>query len=122
MTKEEKEILLQWIEKASLDFMETYNGMNKNEVIQILKKLQPDLNSKYGLSSLALFGSVARGEEQVASDIDVLIDLEENTSANFFNIAFLLQDTFYPVKVDIVSRKGIKPAYFNAIAKELICV
>jgi predicted nucleotidyltransferase len=110
------------VNKTNSNFIKIPTSMNRNEVIQILKKLQPDLNTRYGLSALALFGSVARGEEHVSSDIDVLIDLKENTSANFFNIVFLIQDTFYPVKVDIVSKKGIKPAYFQAIANDLIYV
>jgi hypothetical protein len=46
--------------KKNSNLMETCNGVNKNEFIQILKKLQPNLNSKLGLTSMALFGSIAR--------------------------------------------------------------
>ena len=96
--------------------------MENEQIIKQLKILKPVLERKYGLTELALFGSYARNESHVKSDIDLLIDLTKNTSDNFFNIAFQLQDLFNPLKVDIVTKKGIKPGYFNSIKKDLIYV
>jgi len=45
------------------------------EYIDILKKHAPILQSQFGMTSLSLFGSVARGEQREGSDVDVLVDL-----------------------------------------------
>ncbi len=95
---------------------------NREEIVRKLKAEKPRLQKEFGLSSLALFGSVARKENNTASDIDILVDITKNTSSNFFNIAFTLKDLFHPSKVDVVSRKGIKPGYFNRIENDLIYV
>ena len=49
--------------------------MTREEVIRILSENRAEL-SKMGVSSLALFGSAARGELRPDSDIDLLVDLE----------------------------------------------
>lgn len=91
-------------------------------ILQQLRTVKPALQKEFGLTEIALFGSYARNERNSNSDIDLLIDLSKNTSSSFFNIAFQLQDLFHPIKVDIVTRKGIKPAYFKSIQKDLIYV
>ena len=95
--------------------------ISKNEIIKGLQKLKPLLQI-HGLTEMALFGSVARGDSDDESDIDLLIDLSKNTSSDFFTIAFQLRDFFHPAKVDIVTKKGIKANYFRAIQKDLIYV
>ncbi|HEY5408717.1 MAG TPA: nucleotidyltransferase family protein [Ginsengibacter sp.] len=96
--------------------------VQKAQIIKGLQKLKPGLQIEFGLTEIALFGSIARDDQKHGSDIDLLIDLSENTSSNFFNVAFQLQDFFYPAKVDIVTKKGIKPAYLKSIEKDLIYV
>lgn len=92
------------------------------QILEQLRNAKPSLQKEFGLTEIALFGSYARNEIKSGSDIDLLIDLSKNTSSDFFNIAFHLQDLFRPIKVDIVTRKGIKPAYFKSIQKDLIYV
>ena len=92
------------------------------QILQQLQKLKPTLQKEFGLTEIALFGSSARGDNKANSDIDLLIDMSKNTSFDFFNIAFQLEDLFHPVKVDIVTKKGIKPIYFKSIEKDLIYV
>lgn len=50
--------------------------MNKDECVQLLKKYTDILKSKYGITSLSLFGSTARGEHTANSDIDLFVDTE----------------------------------------------
>jgi predicted nucleotidyltransferase len=94
----------------------------RKEILKQLQELKPVLQRDFGLTEIALFGSSARNENKMDSDIDLLIDLSKNTSSDFFNIAFQLKDLFHPVKVDIVTKKGVKPAYFKSIEKDLIYV
>ncbi len=48
--------------------------MGKDECIILLKKCMNILKNKYGITSLALFGSTARGEQREGSDIDLFVD------------------------------------------------
>ena len=50
--------------------------MTKDECIIILKKYIDILKNKYGIVSLSLFGSMARGEQKEGSDIDLFVDTE----------------------------------------------
>ncbi len=96
--------------------------IERTQILEELQQLKPLLQKDFNLTELALFGSNAREDYKADSDIDLMIDLSKNTSSDFFNIAFKLQDFFYPVKVDIVTKKGIKPAYFKSIERDLIYV
>jgi predicted nucleotidyltransferase len=48
--------------------------MNRNEVLAVLKTHRDELRERSGVRSIRLFGSVARGGNNAASDIDVLVD------------------------------------------------
>ena len=50
--------------------------MTKDECIKLLKKYMDILKDKYGITSLSLFGSTARGEQTAQSDIDLFVDTE----------------------------------------------
>ena len=50
--------------------------MNKDECIKLLKKYMDILKGKYGITSLSLLGSTARGDQKENSDIDLFVDTE----------------------------------------------
>jgi len=94
--------------------------VNKNEIIQKLQSVKPILKEKYGVTDIALFGSYSRGEATSDSDIDLLIHFTKPSADALFESFDLLQNTFKDITVQIVSRKAIKPLYFQAIKKDLI--
>ena len=94
--------------------------MKKEDVIAKLRDVKPVLSKKYGLAEVALFGSYSRGEQTDKSDIDLLVDFNKTDIDDFFNCAFALEDLFKPKKVQIVTKGGIKPRYFEAIKQDLI--
>ena len=96
--------------------------MTKSDILLKLKDLKPVLSEKYGLTTLALFGSYSREENTDVSDIDLMIDLATPDVNRFFNCAFELQDSFKGKKVEIVTKGGIKPKYFDAIKEDLLYV
>ena len=77
--------------------------------------------SKYHVSELGLFGSVVRSDFSPESDIDIMVDFSQPIGIEFVDLADELEAKLKR-KVDLVSRKGIKPQYFNAIQTELIYV
>jgi len=50
--------------------------MNREEILNELKRYKPVLEKKYGITKLGLFGSVARGDMRDSSDVDVVIEVE----------------------------------------------
>ena len=93
----------------------------QQEIINKLRKIKPELLKRYPISELGLFGSYARGDYQVESDIDILVDFNGSIGMNFFTLFHELEDAF-KIKVDLVSRKGIKPRYLPYVEKNLIHV
>ena len=75
---------------------------------------------RLGVTRLALFGSVARGQAAVDSDIDVLIRLapENRTFDDFMDVKLLMEDLFPGVKVDVVLEDSLKPAIRDRILAE----
>jgi predicted nucleotidyltransferase len=94
---------------------------NTDQIINILKSQKKDLEKRYPISELALFGSYARGDNNEHSDIDILVDFNDRIGIEFISLAHELEDIFH-TKVDLVSRKGIKPRYLPFVEKNLIHV
>jgi len=94
----------------------------KSEILKMLTAKKAELKKKYHLSELGLFGSYARGDQHDQSDIDILVDFDSRIDGfQYIRLAHELEDLFNH-KVDVVSRKGIKPAYLPAVEKNLLHV
>ena len=73
-----------------------------------------------GLASLALFGSIVRGEARSDSDIDVLVDVDPKVGfslVDLVSVKLLLEDRLGR-KVDVVTRQGIEPAVRDRVLNE----
>ena len=83
-----------------------------DEIKSILTEAKPELQKKYPLSELGIFGSYARGDANESSDIDVLVDFNGVIGMQYFD---LIDDIslLFNAKVDVVSKRGIKPDYFR---------
>ncbi len=88
------------------------------EITHTLKINKPKLTSKYGVSVLAIFGSYGRGQETPEIDIDILVEFNRPIGIEFIDLADE-PEILLNTKVDLVSKNGIKPEYFNQIEKEL---
>jgi predicted nucleotidyltransferase len=95
--------------------------LTTRELILQLRLIKEDLAAKYSISRLALFGSFARGEQTDTSDVDLWVEFEGRIGSRFIEWADELEDRL-GVKVDLVSGKGVKPAYAHCIAPDLIDV
>lgn len=91
------------------------------DIKAILQTAKPLLMARYPIETLALFGSVARGEVTEQSDVDILVEFNGNIGWQFLTLADELEQLL-GLKVDLVSRKGVKPHYLEYIQKDLIYV
>lgn len=77
------------------------------EIIQDKKKQILALGAKHGASNVRVFGSVANGTADQNSDIDFLVDLEQDRS--LFDLGGLLMDLqqLFDRNVDVVTENGL---------------
>jgi predicted nucleotidyltransferase len=88
------------------------------DIQKTLKRNKSRLSEKYGLNSIAIFGSYGRGEQTNDSDIDILVDFEKPIGIEFIDLAEELEQLL-GVNVDVVSKNGVKPEYYKQIESEL---
>jgi uncharacterized protein len=76
--------------------------------------------SRHGASNLRVFGSVARGDTNEDSDIDVLIDLEEGRS--LFDLIAVKQDLedLFGCKVDVGTARSLRPRLKDRVLREAL--
>lgn len=91
------------------------------EVKSTLVQLKPALISKYGVDTLGLFGSIVRDDFTDQSDIDIVVTFSKPIGIEFIDLADELEQQLNH-KVDLVSRKGIKPRYLEVIEPEILYV
>jgi predicted nucleotidyltransferase len=94
---------------------------SKGHYILILRKFVAERGAGYGISRMAVFGSVARGDETPESDIDLLVEFSRPVGIEFIDLGNELEKELGR-KVDVVSRRGIKDKYFKEIEKDIIYV
>ena len=96
--------------------------MNRQAIIDRLYSEAPGLRKKYAVKSLAVFGSMARGDDREESDVDVLVTFEgKATFDNFMGLKLDLEDLFGR-SVGLLTPKCLRPEIRAAIDKEAIVV
>jgi hypothetical protein len=93
----------------------------REEVLRILEREKPELMRRYGLKRLALFGSYAREDQREASDVDILVEVDPSIGLGFVELADRLEDAL-GIRAEVVSRRAIKPRYWEIIKEELVDV
>lgn len=94
--------------------------LNKEIILQKLRAVKPDLQTKYNLTELALFGSYARDEQTNRSDIDIMVKMSTPSFRNYSDIYHTLEEAFPGLVVQVVSRGAIKPKYFKYVEPDLL--
>jgi len=90
-------------------------------ILERLRAYKPELQRKYPISRLGVFGSYARGEADEKSDIDVAVELNGPMGLNFVAMANEIEDLF-GIKVDVVPKRSIKPTYLPSVEKDILYV
>ena len=96
--------------------------VSKNDILNTLREIKPTLVEKYHLAEIALFGSYARNEQTENSDIDLMVVTNGGTFRDFSNLYHQIKQFFPQHNVQIVSKKAIKPPYFERLEKDLLYV
>lgn len=89
------------------------------EIKKRLRENEHVLREKFSVKRLGIFGSYVTGEERKKSDLDILVEFEEPLSLfEFMDLEeYLIQIT--GMKVDLVSKKALKPRIGRHILEEV---
>jgi len=95
----------------------------KDYIISAIKTNRQTLK-RLGIRNVGLFGSYARDEQSVKSDIDILIDFmpEMENFDNYMAVYDILEDLFKNEKVEIVTKNGLSPYIGPRILNEVVYV
>jgi uncharacterized protein len=92
------------------------------EIQTTIESVKPMLRERFKVKTIGVFGSYVRGEQKQQSDIDVLVEFEEPIGLfEFMDLEFYLSDLL-DTKVDLVSKKALKPYIGKRILEEVLIV
>ncbi len=93
--------------------------LDKDQLLEFLHQHKEEYHQRFGVTSLGLAGSYARGEATDVSDIDIVVKLQsDNTFRSFFGLLHSLQDAF-DVPVDLVTESSLKPLIKEHVMKDI---
>lgn len=96
--------------------------INREYVLEILKKHKKDFKEKYGVTAIGLFGSMARGNNSSSSDIDVIIKMSKPDLFYMVHIKEELEAE-YMTKVDLIHyRDRMNPFLKKRIDRDAVYV
>jgi len=91
-------------------------------ITDILKKHEKELKERYGIKKIGIFGSYLRAEAKKESDLDILIEFEQDVDIGllkFVEIENYLSDLL-GIRVDLVEKSALKPRIGKHILKEVV--
>ncbi|HJU15088.1 MAG TPA: nucleotidyltransferase family protein [Stellaceae bacterium] len=94
--------------------------IERDEILAILRAALPDLKRCWPIGSLAVFGSVARGEASAASDLDVLVEFAHPVGLSEFLSLEDALSALVGLRVDLVTRQALKPYIGRRIFGEAV--
>jgi uncharacterized protein len=96
--------------------------MRREQVITMLEEHKATLFERFGVTDLALFGSIARDMADESSDVDILVSFDgPANSKRYFGVQFYLEDLL-GCPVDLVTDKALRPELRPYVEKDAIHV
>lgn len=94
--------------------------MTRGQLLDRLRYAKSELRARYGVKRLSLFGSTARGDERLASDVDLLVDFDgPATSERYFGVQFYLEDMLGR-PIDLVTENALRPELRPAVERDRV--
>jgi hypothetical protein len=95
--------------------------MTREQVLMAFRNNR-DLKHRFSVKNLYLFGSVARGESQEGSDVDMLVEYEPDTRVGLFQFLRLRRElsTILGCEVDLATPESLHKELKDDILKEAV--
>jgi predicted nucleotidyltransferase len=93
---------------------------SKEEILDTLKDVKKELKIEYRVKTIGLFGSYVNNKQTATSDIDFLVEFENNADLfHFIGLSRYLEEIFN-TKVDVISKPSLKEELKQGILEEVI--
>ena len=96
--------------------------MRRTEALRILSQHRGEIEHRFGVRALYLFGSVARDIARPESDVDVLVEFVGPADFDRFMGLKLHLEDLLGARVDLVTRAAIRPHMLSTIVADAIHV
>ena len=92
-----------------------------DEIISFLRLNSELLNKSFGVIRIGIFGSFARGEQTVTSDIDIVVEMDHNRKSihTFLKLKRFLEEEMGR-KIDLGFEHSLKPVIKEKVIKQII--
>ncbi len=87
--------------------------MTQTDIINVLKTYKRSKSAQYGIRALGIFGSMAKGDPNPASDVDVVVRLDKQDLFNMIGIKQDLHELLH-MPVDLVSYRPSMDPFLKA--------
>ena len=84
-----------------------------------LRDIKPELERRFGVRRIGVFGSIARGEEDADSDVDVLVELEEPIGWELVDLQDRLEEVLGR-RVDLVTVGALREEMSATVMEEVV--
>mgnify|MGYP005811485131 CR=1 FL=1 len=92
--------------------------LDKEKISKIINEHRKELEEKYKIKSIALFGSYIRDEQTEKSDVDLLVEYKSSISLLHLSATQIYLSDILGVKVDIVPKEDIREELKETILNE----
>ena len=89
------------------------------DILSRLRNHMPELQKKYPIGRLGVFGSYARGGATENSDIDIAVEINGPMGLDFVAMADEIEGLLGK-KTDVVPLRSIKPQYLEFVRKDIV--
>lgn len=96
--------------------------MSRSEIIDLLSRHRAEFTGPFRVRSLAVFGSVARGESRPDSDVDILVSFEEPPGFDGYMALKRRLEDLLAARVDLVMQGALRPEAQAVVEAEAIRV
>lgn len=95
-----------------------------DEIKRLLKKYEKEMEEKYGVRKIGVFGSYVRGDQKEGSDIDILVEFYPEAEMDLIKFVELEEflSNLLGIKVDLVMKSALKPRIGKRILKEVVYI
>ncbi len=93
-----------------------------SEIKDFIKQHKRELEERFKVKEIGVFGSYVKGEEKRGSDIDILVEFREPVGLFEFMDLEEYLEKLLGTKIDLVSKKALKPRIGEYILKEVMYI
>nr|WP_240911828.1 nucleotidyltransferase family protein [Thermococcus sp. M36] len=81
-----------------------------------------ELRARYGVRSIEVFGSYARGEQREDSDLDLLVEFEEPVGLLTISMLQVYLSDLLGIEVDVIPKDSLRRELWESVSREAVRV